>query len=89
MRPDIVFVTRRVAVFVDGCFWHSCPTHAASPRRNADYWVPKLKRNVTRDKADDHALKGGGWQVIRVWEHESIGVAVAAVEEALAALAQS
>src|SRR4051795_8217579 len=50
VRPDIVFVSARVAVFVDGCFWHGCPEHGTSPRRNSDYWGPKLQRNARRDR---------------------------------------
>lgn len=61
-RPDIVFTRAKVAVFVDGCFWHSCPTHGTTPTRNADYWLPKLERNVHRDREQDAALAANGWQ---------------------------
>ena len=84
VRPDIVFTRRRVAVFVDGCFWHSCPLHGGRPRANATYWEQKLLRNVDRDKADSDSLERSGWTVVRVWEHESISEAVSAVETALA-----
>jgi DNA mismatch endonuclease, patch repair protein len=70
VRPDIVFTKRRLAVFVDGCFWHRCPIHGSLPQRNADYWLPKLDRNVQRDFADVAALSSAGWRVLRVWEHE-------------------
>ncbi len=70
VRPDVVFTRVRVAVFVDGCYWHSCPEHATSPRSNAGYWLPKLARNVERDRANDAALAAAGWRVVRVWEHE-------------------
>lgn len=70
VRPDVVFTARRVAVFVDGCFWHSCPTHATRPVANAAFWREKLTRNVERDRANDRALIEAGWTVIRVWEHE-------------------
>ena len=71
-RPDLVFQSQRVAVFVDGCFWHSCPEHAPRPKANADWWRHKLEANVRRDRlTEDAALSDGGWLVIRVWEHES------------------
>lgn len=70
VRPDIVFPCRRVAVFVDGCFWHRCPAHRTVPVSNADYWAPKLQRNADRDRRVDAALSSDGWVVIRLWEHE-------------------
>jgi DNA mismatch endonuclease (patch repair protein) len=70
VRPDIVFTRWRVAVFVDGCFWHGCPEHGNIPARNRDYWEPKLRRNQERDRRVDHALIQGGWHVLRAWEHE-------------------
>jgi DNA mismatch endonuclease, patch repair protein len=70
VRPDLVFAGSQVAVFVDGCFWHRCPTHSADPNANADYWQAKFERNVARDRADDAALEAAGWTVVRVWEHE-------------------
>jgi DNA mismatch endonuclease (patch repair protein) len=76
VRPDIVFTRTKVAVFVDGCFWHCCPEHGTQPSRNADYWAPKLRRNVERDRAQDAALEAAGWCVVRVWEHEAEGAAV-------------
>lgn len=69
-RADIVFTRRRVAVFIDGCFWHGCPLHATQPKSNADYWGPKLARNVARDCEADAALRNAGWTVLRYWEHE-------------------
>ena len=83
VRPDIVFTRRRLAVFVDGCFWHVCPDHGQQPRANASYWKPKLQRNVERDRADNQSLEASGWGVIRIWEHEDVQSAVAAVEAAL------
>lgn len=71
VRPDVVFTRARVAVFVDGCFWHGCPLHGTTPRSNPDYWVPKLRRNVERDRQIDEDLTRAGWTVVRVWEHES------------------
>lgn len=69
-RADISFPRERVAVFVDGCFWHSCPRHGTAPKANADWWHDKLDRNVQRDRDTDRRLAAAGWTVIRVWEHE-------------------
>jgi len=71
-RADIVFPTARLAVFVDGCFWHRCPIHGVSPRANSEYWRAKLDRNVARDLRNDSALSAAGWEVVRVWEHEDL-----------------
>jgi DNA mismatch endonuclease (patch repair protein) len=79
VRPDIAFTARRVAVFVDGCFWHACPQHGSKPRANDWYWTPKLARNVERDRAADETLAAAGWQVVRIWEHESLDQALTAV----------
>jgi len=73
---DIVFNRARVAVFVDGCFWHSCPHHGMLPKTNSTYWKAKLGRNVQRDARVRAALREAGWTIIRVWEHESTGLAV-------------
>ncbi|MFD6389328.1 very short patch repair endonuclease [Nocardia sp. NPDC060259] len=83
VRPDIVFTARRVAVFVDGCFWHACPEHGRSPTTNEWYWTPKLRRNVTRDREADAALSTAGWTVVRVWEHEPVASALTAVVDKL------
>ena len=69
VRPDIVFTKKMIAIFIDGCFWHSCPEHGSLPKSNKDYWLPKLKENVGRDKLNDSGLEQDGWRVIRVWEH--------------------
>lgn len=69
-RADIVFTRRRVAVFIDGCFWHRCPVHASSPKLNSGYWGPKLDRNAERDAEVNTALTYAGWTVLRYWEHE-------------------
>jgi DNA mismatch endonuclease, patch repair protein len=83
-RPDIVFTRSRVAVFVDGCFWHSCPEHrGTTPKTNSDYWEPKLARNVERDREYDDALRAAGWTVIRVWEHVAVEEAADLVVEAV------
>jgi DNA mismatch endonuclease (patch repair protein) len=74
-----VFPTERVAVFVDGCFWHRCPVHGTVPKRNRDYWLPKLQANEARDRRNDEALAALGWRVVRVWEHESPDEAAAGI----------
>ena len=70
-RADIVFTRKRTAVFIDGCFWHGCPEHGTLPKRNAEYWLPKLRRNIERDRETDAALEAAGWTVLRFWEHEA------------------
>lgn len=67
---DIVFTKRRVAVFLDGCFWHACPEHGTAARSNASYWSEKLRRNVARDADTTARLEAAGWTVLRFWEHE-------------------
>lgn len=69
---DIVFVAPRVAVFVDGCFWHGCHKHATFPKSNTDYWLPKLAENRQRDRRQTAKLRRSGWRVIRVWEHDCL-----------------
>lgn len=70
-RADIVFSRLRVAVFIDGCFWHSCPQHGTQPVANSGYWGPKLARNAVRDLETTMLLREQGWTVIRYWEHEN------------------
>lgn len=79
VRPDIVFTRIRVAVFVDGCFWHGCPEHFAAPRSNQSYWQPKIRRNIERDAETNHALERAGWRVVRIWEHTPLAEAIALV----------
>jgi DNA mismatch endonuclease, patch repair protein len=67
-KPDFVFRARKVAVFVDGCFWHGCPRHGRVPASRVEYWAPKLARNAQRDRAVSRALRASGWKVLRVWE---------------------
>lgn len=69
-QADLVFPGARVAVFVDGCFWHCCPEHSTAPRSNQAWWAAKLARNVERDRDTDQRLAEAGWHVVRVWEHE-------------------
>lgn len=85
VRPDIVFTRQRIAVFVDGCFWHRCPEHTSSPRSNQAYWLPKLKANVARDERVTAALGADGWRVERIWEHVPLDEAVGLVEAAVRA----
>lgn len=68
--PDIAFVRQRVAIFVDGCFWHGCPSHYSRPAANAAFWRAKLKRNRQRDRSVDRQLLDLGWRPMRVWEHQ-------------------
>lgn len=69
-RADLLFRTAHVAVFVDGCFWHACPTHGTAPKRNTDWWARKLRANVDRDRETDRLMEATGWLVVRIWEHE-------------------
>src|SRR5438874_1157407 len=69
-RADLVFTRAKVAVYVDGCFWHSCPLHATTPKANRVWWVEKLKSNVARDRDTDRRLSDAGWIALRIWEHE-------------------
>ncbi|MFJ5267809.1 very short patch repair endonuclease [Streptomyces sp. NPDC088358] len=67
---DIVFGKAKIAVFVDGCFWHGCPLHATQPKANAEWWRAKLDKNMTRDRDTTEHLRSAGWTVLRFWEHE-------------------
>jgi DNA mismatch endonuclease (patch repair protein) len=69
-RPDFVIARQKVAIFVDGCFWHGCPKHATWPSANAKWWRSKIEENRKRDKRSRAALRHAGWRVLRVWEHE-------------------
>jgi DNA mismatch endonuclease, patch repair protein len=69
-KIDIAFPSKKVAVFVDGCFWHGCPIHSHLPKSNEKYWLPKLKKNIERDKEMTIKLETDGWKVLRFWEHE-------------------
>ncbi|WP_330293849.1 very short patch repair endonuclease [Streptomyces sp. NBC_00576] len=87
---DIVFGKTKVAIFMDGCFWHGCPQHATQPKANADWWRAKLDKNMARDRETTELLRSAGWTVLRFWEHESaedvvrqIAVAVASKRQTL------
>lgn len=86
-RPDVVFCRARVAVFVDGCFWHGCPAHCRVPASNRLYWLRKIARNRARDRAATRALRAQGWRVVRVWEHSVTADAARAARRIVAALA--
>jgi DNA mismatch endonuclease (patch repair protein) len=77
--PDIALTRARVAVFVDGCFWHRCPQHGTAPKNNSAWWTAKLDGNVERDRRKDMQLKGLGWVPVHVWEHEDPAIAAAKI----------
>ena len=78
-RADILFGPARVAVFIDGCFWHSCPEHGSRPKANSARWQAKLLRNLQRDRDTDQRIQNAGWVVVRVWEHEEPTAAAARI----------
>jgi DNA mismatch endonuclease (patch repair protein) len=69
-KPDFVFSKARLVIFVDGCFWHSCPKHSNKPKSNSSFWEKKLEANKARDRLVSRALRKAGWKVIRIWEHD-------------------
>jgi len=69
-KPDFVFLRQRVAIFVDGCFWHGCKDHCRIPSTNQDYWITKINRNIERDIVTTAIFQERHWKVIRIWEHE-------------------
>lgn len=85
IRPDIVFTRARLAVFVDGCFWHGCPTHGRRDNiSNSHYWSPKIAGNAERDRLHTDALEAAGWTVLRAWEHERVEDVADRIADALA-----
>jgi DNA mismatch endonuclease (patch repair protein) len=82
-RPDILFMGRKLAIFVDGCFWHGCPLHATFPKHNAGWWGEKLKKNSERDAASTRSLEQLGWSVLRFWEHENPSEAADRIQSCL------
>ena len=70
--PDFVFLRHRLALFVDGCFWHGCPKHCRLPKTNRAFWAEKFAANKTRDRLVTRTLRAKGWRVLRVWEHELV-----------------
>ncbi len=87
IRPDIVFTKQRVAIFVDGCFWHACPEHGRAPKVNDWYWLPKLQRTQERDARNERLLRSHDWLVLRIWEHVAVDDAMGRAVEALASAA--
>ena len=85
-EADIVFPSARLAVFVDGCFWHACPVHATWPKSNAEWWRAKIQGNVARDRDTDSRLREAGWTVLRVWEHADVEEAANQVQRLLTQL---
>lgn len=88
-RADVVFTRWRVAVFVDGCFWHACADHGVQPRSNGEWWQWKFDKNRARDRDTDRRLQDLGWTVLRVWEHEPPELAADRVEQVLDAIARN
>jgi DNA mismatch endonuclease (patch repair protein) len=85
-EADLIFPGARVAVFIDGCFWHGCPRHGRSSHRvNNWYWPAKIQRNMDRDRDTDVRLSAAGWRVVRIWEHEDPTEAAARIREAVRA----
>jgi DNA mismatch endonuclease, patch repair protein len=84
-KIDIAFPSKKIAIFVDGCFWHGCPIHSHSPKTNQTYWLPKLEKNIERDSVKNERLRNQGWFVMRFWEHEisNIGIVIDQVEKTL------
>jgi DNA mismatch endonuclease, patch repair protein len=82
-EADIVFRPARVAVFIDGCFWHGCPDHASWPKQNKDWWREKIETNRRRDAETDSLLRDAGWLVLRFWEHEDPTAAAETVADAV------
>lgn len=82
-RIDIAFMRAKIAVFVDGCFWHGCPQHGTRPLANREWWDWKIDRNKARDQDTDRTLEAQGWIVVRVWEHEDPRVEAKKIEKAL------
>ena len=79
-RADLVFATAKVAVFVDGCYWHGCAEHGTQAKTNAEYWELKIRRNKARDAETDARLAEAGWTVVRVWEHEEVSEVAERIE---------
>lgn len=82
-RADLVFTRAKVAVMIDGCYWHGCPEHGTRAKTNAEYWGPKIARNIERDRETTSLLEADGWTVIRAWEHEDPGEVCARIVHAV------
>ena len=86
---DLVFPRHRLAVFLDGCFWHGCPLHGTSPKTNSDWWTEKLKTNKERDRSTNEILRAAGWSVLRIWEHVPLDEAIMLIRAELTRSAYS
>jgi DNA mismatch endonuclease, patch repair protein len=84
-RADIVFPRQRIAIFVDGCFWHSCPEHGTTPKANRAWWEAKLRGNAKRDEDTNRRLRAAGWEPVRIWEHEDFAVAARQIQSFVSA----
>lgn len=82
-EADVVFRRQRVAVFIDGCFWHGCKQHSRASKSNREWWVSKIERNSARDRETDSILTNAGWLVLRIWEHENLEEAALQVADAV------
>jgi DNA mismatch endonuclease (patch repair protein) len=82
-RADVAFIGAKVAVFIDGCFWHGCPDHGTWPKANAAWWRDKIETNRHRDRDTDQRLRAAGWTVLRFWEHADFKMAADAVARAV------
>lgn len=83
-RADIVFTKHKIAIYIDGCFWHACPLHASWPKKNPQFWKSKIQENIRRDHRVQQELINSGWTVLRFWEHESPQLVVTRIENELA-----
>jgi DNA mismatch endonuclease, patch repair protein len=81
VKVDVAFTRAQLAVFIDGCFWHSCPEHLHMPKSNRSYWIPKLQANAARDRRVNVAFDDAGWAVLRIWEHEDMSIAAHRVHQ--------
>ncbi len=88
-HADVGFIGARLAVFIDGCFWHGCPSHGTWPKANGAWWRAKILANVARDRDTDARLKAAGWLVLRFWDHHDAGRAANRIERLLARLAKA
>lgn len=84
IRVDVAFPRQKLAVFIDGCFWHGCPEHGTMPKHNRDYWEQKIKRNQVRDSRQTRLIEGSGWTVLRYWTHSRPEDVANAVQDVLA-----